>query len=909
MSFSCMNECVIRMRKRIKQYAESKLGFVERVVRWDWYFIVAALLAMFICIVLPSPQKVFLQILLFVIWMLFAVLGCIYIYYGCYLWVFKKAEFDWHLINGNFMRKVALLVLLMPFVLVSISSVLVRSPKELTYAPELYECQESGLACDIKQNQKSPNLFWSVYYLYIDPGNQHMTTTATGRVVAFVIAMLGVFLLNGLLVSSIIGWIDRRKENWLNGDIRYKCKDFGAYKFAVVIGANEIAASVIKNLLTPKQNGEINYKCEGENDYVILQTNRDVEEVRVELASHLPANDLKRVVIYKALRDSVSEIENLFIKDSTEIYVLGESTLIDGGETYHDAMNMRCVNLIVKELSKTYDIRNEEHKVGGKSVRKVCKVMFEYQTTSSVFLFSDMSNEINNNLVFIPFNRYESWAKAVISDNAAVEDCNKDSSEQIIYTPLDGDNGISKDSDAHVHFVVVGMSKMGVAMGVQAMLQAHYMNFANAEMVEDSETRIRQKDAFRTRITFIDTNADKEMAFFKGRYENLFNLVRYRYVDANQCEQYKLAVDSWSWVDPMQEVRGKWDHLSDGGENFIDIEVEFIKGELESDGVRKYLQNISDKGNPWVVNSNLTIAICLTRVHQAIAASLYMPLSVYEKAQEIWVYQRESADIVLNFYKTERKDRRYKKLKPFGMLYGDYMSDRTQYLKALLVNGAYDLDVMKDGKIVKKAEDRNMADRADYKDLRDGWNELSLDKKFSNRYYVDSISQKIRSVNAVGLSADELKIAIEEHAEILARCEHNRWVVQQLLLGYSPCPYEIEKAVLGPLNAEYKLVNDVFKLWKKNVGWNNLTDKEQKALETEKEYLANKAAKEAFKLKKEEFKEGESRIHPNICSYNHLDEVDFGAKNYDIYLNSIIPTIKKLIDDRIEANVSNNCNV
>lgn len=902
-----MNECVIRMGKRIKQYAESKLGFVERVVRWDWYYIVAALLAMFICIVLPSPQKVFLQILLFVIWILFAVLGYIYIYYGCYLWFFKKAEFDWHLINGNFMRKVALLVLLMPFVLVSISSVLVRSPKELTYAPELYECQESGLACDIKQNQKSPNLFWSVYYLYIDPGNQHMTTTATGRVVAFVIAMLGVFLLNGLLVSSIIGWIDSRKEKWLNGNIRYKCKDFGAYKFAVVIGANEIAASVIKNLLTPKQNGEINYKCEGENDYVILQTSRDVEEVRVELASHLPANELKRVVIYKALRDSVSEIENLFIKDSTEIYVLGESTLIDGGETYHDAMNMRCVNLIVKELSKTYDIRNEEHKVGGKSVRKVCKVMFEYQTTSSIFLFSGVSEEINNNLVFIPFNRYESWAKAVIADSTAVEDCNE-RVKQIKYTPLDGDGGISKDVENHVHFVVVGMSKMGVAMGVQAMLQAHYLNFASAEMLDDSVKRVKQKDARRTRITFIDTNADKEMAFFKGRYENLFNLVRYRYVDANKCEQYKLAVDSWSWVDPMQEAFGKWTHLSERGENFIDIEVEFIKGELESDGVRKYLQNISDNGNPWVEKSKLTIAICLVRVHQAIAASLYMPLSVYEKAQEIWVYQRESADIVLNLSNSGTKDRRYKMLKPFGMLYGDYMSDRTQYLKALLVNGAYDLDVMKDGKVVKKADDRNMADRADYKDLRMSWRGLSLDKKFSNRYYVDSISQKIRSVNAVGLSADELKEAIDKNIEELARCEHNRWVVQQLLLGYSPCPIEKEETLI-PLNKNYKLTDEGLGLWKKTVGWDNLTDKERKALETEQEYLANKTAKDAFKSKKEEYKEGESRIHPNICSYDHLDEVDFGAKNYDIYLNSIIPTIKKLIDDRIETNVSNNSNV
>jgi hypothetical protein len=107
-------------------------------------------------------------------------------------------------------------------------------------------------------------------------------------------------------------------------------------------------------------------------------------------------------------------------------------------------------------------------------------------------------------------------------------------------------------------------------------------------------------------------------------------------------------------------------------------------------GVRSYLEQISNKKNAWVKNSKLTIAICLPKTHEAIAASLYMPIAVYDKAQEIWVYQRESADIVLNLNKT--KDLRYQKLRPFGMIYGEFMSDRSLYLKALLVNGAYDLN-------------------------------------------------------------------------------------------------------------------------------------------------------------------------------------------------------------------------
>lgn len=118
-----------------------------------------------------------------------------------------------------------------------------------------------------------------------------MTTTPSGRIWASLIAILGVFLLNGLLVSSIIGWIDSRKEKWQNGSLRYKLKHLGKNKFAVIIGANEIAASVIQNLLTPKKNGELNFHSEGDNKYVVLQTSRDIQEVRNVLESRLSKDD------------------------------------------------------------------------------------------------------------------------------------------------------------------------------------------------------------------------------------------------------------------------------------------------------------------------------------------------------------------------------------------------------------------------------------------------------------------------------------------------------------------------------------------------------------------------------------------------------------------------------------------
>jgi len=896
----------------------------------DWIAIGIGCIAMVLMFLCPntniSKAAIFLT----------GTIGLLYLGYASYLWFIKRVDFDWHLINGHFLRKVIIVVISMPFT-ITMFIIFMAESKELVFDNNLYrqiieqqtekigtegnicvndsifitgfsshhtEELDKTLPDSLRKQQEDPSVFWTVYYHFIDPGNQHMTTTEKGRTFAAIIAIFGVFLLNGLLVSSIIGWVDRRKEKWQNGEIdRYRPWYLGKNKFAVVIGANEIAASVIKNLLTPQKKGEINYKCEGRNDYVIIQTSRKPEDVRVELSSHLEEMDLKKVIIYKALRDSIRELKNLHIEHATEIYILGESTLVDGGESFHDAMNMRCLNHIA-HLLENAPSKNKKNN-NGKSAKKVCKVMFEYQTTSSIFQFSDVSDNIKKNIIFIPFNRYDSWARAVIADNSAIEDCSGSNSETIKYMPLDGVSGLSENSDRHVHFVIVGMSKMGIAMGVQAMLQTHYLNFAKAEMENDPNKREGLMNERRTRITFIDTNADKEMAFFKSRYENLFALTRNRYIDVNKCKEEDLHADSsYNWQDPMKESCGKWNHLCENGQNFIDLEIEFVKGELESDGMRKYLSKISDKENPWVLNSNLTIAICLTQTHQAVAASLYMPISVYEKAQEIWVYQRESADIVLNMTKSNQQDKRYKNLKPFGMLYSEYMSDRSQYLRSLLVNGAYDLNGKIDGKDIK-ADDRDMSRKETYTDLRSMWKKLSIDKKFSNRYFADSIPLKVRSINATDLSPEDLEIEIRKHSDVLARSEHNRWIIQQLMLGYFPCDSVVDSEFIK-LNANYKDSYYRLKKWRKSVGWNSLSEEDQKKLRsTDKICIElerkNDEAKNKFKDKKEFYKVGEYRLHPNICAFNHLDNVDFEAKDYDIYLNSIIPTIKKLVDDKIKA--------
>lgn len=665
-----------------------------------------------------------------------------------------------------------------------------------------------------------------------------------GGIPPTVMLAIKVFIVNGISIATIVSLFNRRITHYREGQIRYSRLIYWLLqnKYAVVIGANEVAASVIKNLLKQCEH-KADYKsfncyCDRKLKYILLQTNRKAEEVRKMLASHLTDHELDRVIIYTANRDSKKELQKLYMEYAHEIHILGEQTVVGGAEAFHDTINMKCLNLVAQIL------RNYKNAHPSQYQKKHCRVMFEYQTTHSVFQFSDVSDDVRDTLDFEPFNRYESWARKVLVGNAV---------DTIKYVPLESYKGITYDSNKHVHLIVVGMSNMGTALGVQALFQAHYPNY-----VRDSQLK--------TRVTFIDTKADKEMAFFKGRYATLFELARHRYIDANACKEEDLNSD-YGWVDPMQESNCQWKHLSNKGQNFLDVEIEFVKGELESDGVRKYLTQVSK-----IQTSKLTIAICLTNASQAIAASLYMPMEVYEnqQLQQILVYQREASTIIENISKETKKNSiRYEKLRPFGMIYSNYMDDRTRYWKGVLTHAVYDATQNNQPLPL----DLKNTDDKEVKALVDKWDKLKECKKISNKLFVDSIYQKLRCI--MDLSENEtlgeygnpifdnrsfvqdVKSVLQSHASIVAKCEHNRWNVEQLLMGFTPM---------------------------------------KSADDEQFRQLVDENNKEKINKKKSELKESSAKVHPNICDFEHLNMVDPGAKAYDYALNVAIPDILIRVD-------------
>lgn len=753
---------------------------------------------------------------------------------------------DRMLVKGHFTFSVILFVFFIPFIYT-----LIFKGFDIVSSSDLLSSSEG--------EYKNASLFWDIYYHFVNPGSQHMAT-AHGRLFTGLIAVSGIILLNGVLISTLTNWFERRKEQWANGDIRYKSfrvffklDKFSVNKIAVVIGASENAPTIIKNLLDGK--GETK---KGRPYYVVLLTNGKVKEVRDRIASYLNEEDSERLVIYNGQLDSVEEVNHIPIELATEIYVLGEENGIgDDSASYHDTQNMKCVHNIASYLTQNQIQR-----------RIICRVQFEYQTTYSVFQFSDLPDNIKEHLVFIPFNRYENWAQAVFVDSEYSEKSKADNEQRIIkYTPLDG-SGISVDSDKNVHLIVVGMTKMGIAVAIQAAQIAHYPNF-----------KIDGDNPHRTKITFIDPDAENEMNFFMGRYQNLFNLARHRYLDLSGRE-YAFNTE---WIDPLLNERSEYTYL---GPNFLDIEWEFIKGSVEQPGVQEYLRQSAEEAYSCAELENsygdgkslLTIAICNNLSSEAIAEGIYMPANIYDKAQQILVYQPESSEILYNLYFAERDNisKRYSKLRPFGMQNADFTINKASYYCAMLCNYVYFSkpfgtisndtsnkldDIVNDirKEIVTCTSARGTKEFM--RPARDAWKTLSIFNKWSNKYLSNSFKTKLRSI---GYSCDKYqcgKDLIEQKMESckksMAECEHNRWNTQQLLMGL--------RAYTENENNEYITI------------------------------LNSEGAGKAKDFKKSK-QNGKEKAHLDIRSYSRLEEDDPQNHLYDEVFNACIPEILAVVE-------------
>lgn len=142
-------------------------------------------------------------------------------------------------------------------------------------------------------------------------------------------------------------------------------------------------------------------------------------------------------------------------------------------------------------------------------------------------------------------------------------------------------------------------------------------------------------------------------------------------------------------------------------------------------------------------------------------------------------------------------------------------------------------------------------------------------------------SQQLHEAAMIGTYNDEMfadaewqtKIeqAIEKNMQALMISEHNRWNMQQLMMGVSPC--------LKPDDDMLRhLVQDMTQAEKEG----RMQDHQQ--------------AKAEQKELKKRLKRSAAYVHPNICDFDHLSVTDPGTEYSDIYLTRAIPRILMMVD-------------
>ena len=566
-----------------------------------------------------------------------------------------------------------------------------------------------------------------------------------------IITLLGILIL-AIVTSAMTNYFEKRADSYLSGSTTYHLENH-----LVILGSNDVIYSIINQYCR---------KCKYLNGYILVQTNRDVRQTRNEVFSFLDKRiNRDNIIFIYGDRTSPEDLSKLNLPLANEIFIIGDGDEGKEDGSYRDAYNMDCVNEIARIL-------NASKKTG----TIPCHVLFEYQTTFSAFQFAGISEDIRKHLFFKPFNLYETWAQKILINGKSGYNAEQDSYKYTYKFPdtietVDAERNvhvtyISETSDETVHLIIVGMSKMGIALAIEA---AHILHFPN--YVRDNTKR--------SRITFIDANADKEKDFFMGRFKELFRLSRHRYIDAEQSSESEVA-----WIEPE--------------EDWLDVEWEFIKGRIEQAEVQQYIAEASA-----VKTHTVTIAICLPLSHEAIAAALYLPESVYDDCLQILVYQKFSAYIVNNIAEANGNKDRYRNLRPFGM-----------------IDEGYDADLDCDEKAKKVAYVYQSGDTHfqsyNAKTYQNEWEAKQVSDRWSSRFNANTISLKLRSISCTEqMGNEQLSMKIEENLTSMAAVEHNRWNIEKILTGFRELTSEESLKIAnlrklgGPWDEEYKIFEEM----------------------------------------------------------------------------------------------------
>ena len=601
---------------------------------------------------------------------------------------------------------------------------------------------------------KDLNMWLLPLYLLID-SNALNTLYAGGHVhgwmliASSLIFLFGAFVFNGIIIGIITNSIEQRVDNHKDGHIHYLKS--GHY---IIMGYDEMVPSFVSHIFDKDKDA-----------YILILTAKETIGIRELLLKSFNEKQMERVIINYGHRISTEAYKDIHLEAAEDVFVVGNHS-----NPAHDAINVECVDSICRYL-KTQTER---------PIRITC--VFKDLDTYAAFKTSEIFSDVRDlDVEFIPYNFYSGWAKQVFVKRLYRDFDNPDIEYRY---PLVYGKGIKPDDDKYVHLVFVGTTNFAVAFAMEAAHVLHFPNFANKGV--------------RTRITFIDVNADKEKDEFITRNRHFFEVQHYIYSDLSESKNKE---DEGFRFENLYHKNGE-------DTDFLDVEFEFIKGNVFS-------KKVQDEISGWAVQHKtekqcLSIFLALADQRQNFVMGMNMPDEVYDNEVPVFIRQNRSDNFVTNLRnadKREEKDKftyyvmkdgkpvpkkreaRYANIYPFGMNETAFSADNHALKRAKLINYLYEtanydtykfqgilvLDSIPEDKIWEEANAK--------------WQKLSVALKWSNLYNSYTMRTKQRTLRAMrGLDIDDeshdYDTLSDYEVEQLAVVEHNRWNVEKLLMGF-----------------------------------------------------------------------------------------------------------------------------
>ena len=606
--------------------------------------------------------------------------------------------------------------------------------------------------------------------LYMGSDNTHVHGWML--IASSLIFLFGAFVFNGIIIGIITNSIERRVNDHKEGRIHYLKS--GHY---IIMGYDEMVPSFISYVLGKDPDA-----------YILILTAKDTMGIRETLLKSFSENQMERVIINYGHRISTDSFKDIYLESAEEVFVVGNHS-----NAAHDAINVECVDSICRYLKEQKQ----------RPARITC--VFKDLDTYAAFKTSEIFGEVKDlGVEFVPYNFYSGWAKQVFVKRLYRDFDNPGTEYKY---PLVYGKGIKPDDEKYVHLVFVGTTNFAVAFAMEA---AHVLHFPNA-------------DKAKTRITFIDVNADKEKDEFITRNRHFFEVQAYRYKDLSSEPK---DVPGYIGTECLM--------FTGDNANFLDVEFEFIKGDVFSKRVQDVISCWADEHNS---KQYLSIFLAMTDQRQNFVLGMNMPDEVYANEVPVFIRQNRSDNFVTNLRnadtkkeekkltysvvnkngEVESKDRaaRYAHIYPFGMNETAFSADDHSLKRAKLINYLYETAKYETYKFQSILALDAIPEDKIWEEANTYWQKLSVALKWSNLYNAYTMRTKQRTLRAMrGLDIDDesrdYDTLSDYEVEKLALVEHNRWNVEKLLMGYRKPKKEEDKYENPEFASKLKKNKDLF---------------------------------------------------------------------------------------------------